>query len=147
MNLTPSKNTLELIQGYSDDIHCLELLRFFGKYSNARFNRLAIIHGLYNGSARSIAHSLEQSLKRVVEDKLILTSSENGINLYYLTHDKPAREMISEFAAIDSPRLRVLVKEKRSTDKKQPAPEVTVSNKSVIFPGLIILRQAGMGLR
>jgi len=146
MKSTLNQNTLELIQGYADDIHCLELLRFFGKYSSARFNRLAIIHGLYDGSAHSIAHSLEKALKRVVEDNIINTSSENGITLYFLTRDKTCREMISEFTAIDSPRLQVILKEKPTVNKKQPVPDAA-PNKSVNFPGTIILRPAGMGLR
>jgi len=146
MDLTLHENTLEMIQGYVDDVHCLELLQFFGKYSNARFNRLAIIHGLYDGRAHSLAHILEKSLKRLVEDKFIHTAPQNGIILYSLTDDKKSREMIREFAAIDSQRLHTLINEKRTVCKKQPSPDIVVPNKKVIFPGSIILRTAVIGI-
>jgi hypothetical protein len=146
MYITLSQKTLEMVKPYVDDIHCVELLQFFGKYSNARFNRLAIIHGLYNGSAHSIGHSIEKALKRAVDDKLIRTLLENGINLYSLTPEKSVREMICEFANVDSLQLKTLQREKFVNALKPKSGE-PANVKPQLFPVPFGLQTSGFALR
>jgi hypothetical protein len=141
MNLVKNENILKAIREYSDDNHCLELLRFFGKYPNARFNRLAIIHGLFNGDAHGIAHIIEKALKRIVDGNLVRTSSNNGITLYSLTEDKVLRDIICEFALLDLPQRQLLLK---NTDIR-PAPKSRA--RSVSFTGGLLYRPVGMAAK
>jgi hypothetical protein len=130
--------TLQLIKEYVGDNHCLELLRFFGRYSRARFNRLAIVHGLYNGNAHSVAHSMEKALKRLVENKLICSSVENGIVLYSLTEDELARDIICNFATLDLPQWQIVLKDRNSCLGEQPDSDLRKSNKPLSLTSPIL---------
>ena len=141
MNITRNESILKIIREYTNDNHCLELLRFFGKYPNAHFNRLAIIHGLFNGDAHGNAHIIEKALKRIVEGNLVCTRSENGIKLYSLTEDKISRDIICDFAQLDLPQRQLLLK----NNDAEPVPKSRA--RSITFGGRLLSRPVGMAAK
>jgi hypothetical protein len=110
---TTSKDLLvATVNQYSNDTFCLELLNFFGKFSNMRFNRLALIHGIYNGDAHSKTHLINQALNKLTDAQLIYTTVENGITLYNLTGEKKMRKIVCQYAGLDLQQRQQLLREK-----------------------------------
>lgn len=134
MTIFITKGTLQLIKEYADDYHCLELLQFFGKYSCARFNRLAIIHALNNNGN---SHRVEEALKRLVDNKLVNTCSVQGTTLYSLTGDKTLHDIVSNIATFDLLQRHVVLKNKNSCLPEQPGFDLRESNASLTFAGTI----------
>jgi hypothetical protein len=84
------------IKEFCDDLNCLELLVFFGRHPQARFNRTAVIHApLTNRFDTAIA------LKRLLDKKTITTSNENGMTLFSLTKEEPIHTLATELVNID----------------------------------------------
>jgi hypothetical protein len=92
------------IKDFSDDLCSLELLLFFSRHPNARFNRSALTHAL-----TSKQFDTGVALKRLTEQKLVVTYSEHGITLYALTKEEPARSLALELINIDQKQWQVLL--------------------------------------
>jgi hypothetical protein len=88
MTLSISKNTSDINitpdNKYANDTHCLELLQFFGKHPRTRFSRLALVHALNNGKLCVI----DRSLKRLVNDGVVILHSDKIVALYSLAGEK-----------------------------------------------------------
>jgi hypothetical protein len=147
MNIANNEKLLMLIREYTNDNHCMELLQFFGKYPCARFTRLAIVHGLFNGDAHGNSRLIEKALKRIVDGNLVCTRLENGIILYSLTEDKYSRDTICEFAVLDLPQRQLLFKANRDTNDKQVAGKPETRCKSITLSSGPLYRTAGMAAK
>ncbi len=86
----------DFIKNFGDDLCSLELLLFFGRHPNVRFNRTAVLHALNTGRI-----DCGIALKRLVERRLVVTCAENGVSLYSLTKEEPTRSLVSELMKVD----------------------------------------------
>jgi hypothetical protein len=86
----------DFIKDFGDDLCSLELLLFFGRHPNARFNRTAVLRAL---TARRFDTAI--ALKCLIDRKLVITYFENGITLYALTKEEPAYSIVAELKGID----------------------------------------------
>jgi hypothetical protein len=86
----------DFIKDFCDDLCSFELLLFFGRHPNARFNRTAVLRAL---AARRFDTAI--ALKRLTDRKLVITHFENGITLYALTKEEPAYSIVAELRNID----------------------------------------------
>jgi hypothetical protein len=92
------------IDEFSDNLYCLELLMFFSRHPNARFNRSAILHSV------KIEHfEASISLKHLVDKKVIVAHSENDITLYGLTKEEPAHTLASQLVSIDQNQWQIIL--------------------------------------
>lgn len=92
------------IKGFCDDLYSLELLLFFSRHPNARFNRAAVLHAI---NAKQFETGL--SLKQLVDKKMVVTYSENGIILYGLTKEEPAHSLASQLINIDQYQWQIIL--------------------------------------
>lgn len=79
----------EFLRNFTDDLNGLELVLFFGRHPNAKFNRTAVLHAL---NTRQFDAGL--ALKKLINRKIVVTCSDNGITLYSLTGDESIRSLI-----------------------------------------------------
>ncbi len=84
------------IKGFGDDLCSLELLLFFCRHPNVRFNRSAVTHAL-----TSKQFDTGIALKKLIDQKLVITYLEHGITLYALTKEEPERSLSLELINID----------------------------------------------
>jgi len=92
------------INQFADNLYCLELLMFFSRHPNARFNRSAVLHSV------KIAHfEASISLKHLVDKKVVVAYSENEITLYGLTKEEPAHSLASKLVSIDQSRWQIIL--------------------------------------
>jgi hypothetical protein len=95
------------IKDFGDDLNSLELLLFFSRHPNARFNRNALLHAP-NGSGRFDSGI---ALKRLLDKKLVVAYSENGIILYSLTREEPAHSFSAGLVNIDQGQWQMIVEQ------------------------------------
>jgi hypothetical protein len=96
----------DFINEFSDNLYCLELLIFFSRHPNARFNRSAILNAV------KIEHfEASISLKHLVDRKVIATYAENGITLYGLTKEEPAHTLASQLISIDQHQWQIILEQ------------------------------------
>jgi hypothetical protein len=86
----------QFIAEFGDDLCSLELLLFFGRHPNARFNRTAVIHAR-NGRQ----FETRMALQKLLVKKIVIIHSENGIPLYGLTGNKGTRDIVFDLVNID----------------------------------------------
>ena len=86
----------KFIGEFGDDLCSLELLLFFGRHPNARFNRTAVVHAL---SSRKFDTGV--ALKKLTDSKLVLTYNDGGLSLYGLTKDEAVRDIVDNLISID----------------------------------------------
>jgi hypothetical protein len=84
------------IKDLGDDLYSLELLLFFSRHPHARFNRTAVLHAI-----TSKQFDTGIALKRLIERKIVVTYSENGITLFALTKQEPIHSLAAEMINID----------------------------------------------
>jgi hypothetical protein len=94
----------EFVKEIGQDLNSLELLLFFSRHPNARFNRTATLHAV---TSKSFDTGI--ALKRLVEKKIVVTYFENGITLYALTKTEPAHSLAVEMITIDQSRWSVIL--------------------------------------
>jgi len=94
----------KFVKEIGEDLNSLELLLFFSRHPNARFNRTATLHAVISKS-----FDAGIALKRLIEKKLVVTYSENGITLYALTKSEPAHSLAVEMVTIDQSRWSVIL--------------------------------------
>jgi hypothetical protein len=84
------------IKDFGDDLNSLELLVFFCRHPRVKFNRIAVVHAL-------LANQFDAgiALKRLIDKKIIITNSENGITLYSLTKEEPVNSLAPVLVNID----------------------------------------------
>ena len=95
------------IKDFSDDLNSLELLLFFSRHPNARFNRNALLHA----PMTSGRFDCGIALKRLIDKKLVAVYPENGIILYSLTKEEPAHSISAELINIDQRQWQMIVEQ------------------------------------
>ena len=95
------------IKDFSDDLNSLELLLFFSRYPNARFNRNALLHAPMSSGRFDCGIAL----KRLIDKKFVVAHSENGITLYSLTREEPAHSFSAELINIDQRQWQMIVEQ------------------------------------
>ena len=94
------------INEFSDNLYCLELLMFFSRHPNARFNRSAILH-----SAKIEPFEASISLNHLVNKKVVVAYSENDITLYGLTKEEPTHTLASQLVSIDQNQWQIILEQ------------------------------------
>ena len=94
----------KFIKEFGDDLNSLELLLFFSRHPNARFNRTAVLH-----SVTAKRFDTAVTLKRLIDRNIIVTYSENGVVLYGLTKDEPDHSLAAELVSIDQNRWQIIL--------------------------------------
>jgi len=92
------------IKGFGDDLCSLELLLFFSRHPNARFNRTAVLH-----AANSRQFDTGISLKQLIDKKLVIAYTENGFTLYALTREEPWHSLAARLVNIDQGQWQIIV--------------------------------------
>jgi phage replication-related protein YjqB (UPF0714/DUF867 family) len=92
------------IKEFADDLCSLELLLFFSRHPNARFNRTAVVHAI-----TSKQFDTGIALKRLIDQKVVITYTENGITLYALTKEEPAHSLAAGMIHIDQRQWQVIL--------------------------------------
>jgi len=77
--IATSERLHDVINRYTDDQDCQEVLLFLGRHPRTRFSRLAIVHAL-NG----YKWGTEQALNRLSGDGVIKRYAEDNLQLYSL---------------------------------------------------------------
>ena len=95
------------IKDFSDDLNSLELLLFFSRHPNARFNRNALLHAPMSSGRFDSGIAL----KRLIDNKLVDAYSENGIILYSLTKEEPAHSFSAGLINIDQRQWQMIVEQ------------------------------------
>jgi hypothetical protein len=84
------------IREFSNNLYSLELLLFFSRHPNARFNRTAVIQAL-----TTRRYDTGMALKELVDKNMVVTYFENGITLYALTKEEPWHSLAADLIHID----------------------------------------------
>jgi len=92
------------IREFADDLYSLELLLFFSRHPHARFNRTAVLHAVITKQFDTAL-----ALKRLIDKKLVVTSCENGINLFALTKEEPWHSLAAQLTTIDQRQWQIIV--------------------------------------
>jgi hypothetical protein len=95
-NIQVDDTLSKFIAEFGDDLCSLELLLFFGRHPNARFNHAAVVHAL---GPRQFDAGI--ALKKLREKDLVSASSSNGVYLFGLTRDEQIRDMVESMVNID----------------------------------------------
>ncbi len=94
------------IKEFSDNLYCLELLMFFSRHPNARFNRTAILHSV------NVEHfEASLSLKHLIDKKVVVSYSENGATLYGLTKEEPIHSQAAQMVHIDQHQWQIILEQ------------------------------------
>ena len=96
------------IKDFSDDLYSLELLLFFSRHPNARFNRTVVLHAPIV-SGRQFDTSI--ALRRLMDKKLVITYAENGITLYALTKEEPEHTLAADLVNIDQKQWQIILEQ------------------------------------
>jgi hypothetical protein len=94
------------IQNFCDDLCSLELLLFFSRHPNARFNRSAISHAV-----TSKRFDTGIALKKLIDKRVITTYVENNLTLYALTKEEPNRTLAIQLLNIDQGQWTLILEE------------------------------------
>ena len=94
------------VKDFCDDLSSLELMLFFSRHPHARFNHSAVLHVL-----ASKRFDAAIALKRLVEKKIVVTYSENGITLYALTKEEPIHGLAAQLIDIDQGQWQLIVEQ------------------------------------
>jgi hypothetical protein len=95
------------IRDFGDDLSSLELLLFFSRHPNARFNRTVLLH-VHITSGK---FDTGIALKRLLDKKIVISHCQNGITLYSLTKDEPTHTLSSELINIDQRQWQKIVEQ------------------------------------
>ncbi len=96
--ITIAEELCQFIKQYVDGYYCLELLRFFGGYPQAKFSELAVVHGL--NSERGTSY-IKRAIRHLVDKGVVRMSVNNNIPLYSMTEDESLRSLASNLAKLD----------------------------------------------
>jgi hypothetical protein len=94
------------VRDFCDDLSSIELMLFFSRHPHARFNHSAVSHVL-----TSKRFDAAITLKRLVEKKIVITYTENGITLYALTKQEPIHSLAAQLITIDQRQWQVIVEQ------------------------------------
>ncbi len=94
------------VKDFCDDLSSLELMWFFSRHPHARFNHSAVLHVL-----NSKRFDAAIALKRLVDKKIVVTYTENGITLYALTKEEPAHGLAAQLVNIDQGQWQTIVEQ------------------------------------
>jgi hypothetical protein len=104
----------QFISEYADSHCCLELLRFFGRYPNARFSRLAVVHALGRNDRRLY---IGRALRHLIDKGVVKTYIENNVCFYSLSEDESLCSLASDLAKLDWRQWRLVVKQIYPTEE------------------------------
>jgi hypothetical protein len=105
-NINTRDMIANFIKNFANDLCSLELLMFFGRHPNARFNRTAVLRAI---SAKRFDTGI--ALKHLMDQKLVITFFENGITLYALSKEELIRTAVFELKNIDRLQWQSLVEQ------------------------------------
>lgn len=94
------------VKDFCDDLSSLELMWFFSRHPHARFNHSAVLHVL-----NSKRFDAAIALKRLVDKKVVVTYTENGITLYALTKEEPVHGLAAQLVNIDQGQWQTIVEQ------------------------------------
>jgi hypothetical protein len=95
------------IKDFCDDLCCLQLLLFFARHPGVRFNRTAVLQ-----AARAVRQfDAIPGLKRLIDRKIVVTYTENGITLYGLCKEEPIHSTVVDLCHIDQRQWQILVEQ------------------------------------
>jgi hypothetical protein len=103
-NIEIEDKLCDFIKDIGDDLCSLELLLFFSRHPDARFNRTAVIHAI-----TSKQYDTGIALKHLMDKKIVVTYSENGITLYALTKEEPVHSLTAQLVAIDQHQWQIVL--------------------------------------
>jgi hypothetical protein len=103
-NIDIEDKLYSFIKDFGDDLNSLELLLFFSRHPNARFNRTAVIHAI---TTQQFDTGI--ALKRLIDNKVVVTYFENGITLYALTREEPIHSLAAQMKSIDQSQWQVIL--------------------------------------
>jgi hypothetical protein len=92
------------IKNFCDDLCTLELLLFFSRHPNARFNRSAVLHVV---TTKRFDTGL--ALKKLIDRNVVVTYTENNISLYALTKSEPEHTLACQMLSIDQSQWQVIL--------------------------------------
>jgi hypothetical protein len=84
------------IKNFCEDLCSLELLLFFSRHPNARFNRSAISHAV---SSKRFDTGI--ALKKLLDSHVVVSYVENNLTLYALTKAEPEHSLACQLLNID----------------------------------------------
>ncbi len=102
-DISIQKKLCDFIQDFGDDLDSLELLLYFCRHPDARFNLTAVFHA---SSAKRF--DTTKSLKRLTYKGLVVTCEESGNKLYTLTRDVHLRGLALGLLQIDQRQWRMI---------------------------------------
>jgi hypothetical protein len=94
------------VKDYCDDLSSLELMLFFSRHPHARFNHSAVLHVV-----TSKRFDTAVALKRLVDKKIVITYTDNGVTLYALTKDEPTHSLAAQLVQIDQRQWQTIVEQ------------------------------------
>jgi hypothetical protein len=92
------------IKNFCDDLCSLELLLFFSRHPNARFNRSALLHAV---TTKRFDTGL--ALKKLIDHEVVTTYTENNVVLYALTKAEPTYTLARQLLTIDQSQWQVIL--------------------------------------
>jgi len=90
------ENLYQFIRKYADEPLKMELLAFWGRHPNAKFNKLAIYHAQ---DSRKV--DVCRALEDMVEAGLMDAHIYNGTPLYSLTTNEEKRRLVMKLSTLD----------------------------------------------
>ncbi len=106
MDLELDNKQRELIECYCDDLNSLEILMFFSRHPQSRFNQTALIHSASHGNIDN-----RSSLKKLIDKKIIVKTIENGTILYSLNKKEPEYSQICKINQMDQGQRQTLIEQ------------------------------------
>jgi hypothetical protein len=94
------------IREFGGDLSSLELLLFFSRHPNTRFNRTAVMQAL-------VTRQFDTGiiLQRLIKKKMVVTCDDNGVTLYGLTKEEPAHSLAARLVNIGQLQWQVILEQ------------------------------------
>lgn len=106
-NIELADKLCSFIRDLGEDLCSLQLLLFFSRHPHARFNRTAVLHAPISASQFDVAISL----KHLIDKRIVVTYSENGITLYALTKEEPLHSLAEELINVDQQQWQIIIEQ------------------------------------
>ncbi len=106
-NIDLEDKLCSFIRDFGEDLCSLELLLFFSRHPKARFNRTAVLHAPISSGQFDTGIAL----KHLIDKKIVVTYSENGITLYALTKEEPLHTLAAELINVDQQQWQMVLEQ------------------------------------
>ncbi len=104
--ISVSDELYNFINDLSETSYSLQIILFFTEHPRARFNELAIIHGLGESGSRIY---IKKALGELVKKGVLQAIGNNSIPIYSLAEDQSLRNLIFTLAKLDIHQRQTLV--------------------------------------